>query len=1213
MDILSIIPKNSLSYVLYSFIFLILIIGLVFVYLGIRWFQRLEHSYKPFRRGFKLLDAIIKDVEEVSKSGKQIDEKPNQLRDSQLKSGATVELNEATKSWVDTTKAMVDIVRGYDDTYRKLTEERKDLEWIYVVFTKIRSFRTDLDKRNSEIDEKLWRAPYRICESVEGSRSIVRSLQNRPIEEDPFIYRLAEPVVSIERKLQVLMAKKPDLVSDQPKEMEYIIMFPLQLLLAFLRDLEGLTLESKTEKAWVEVMLEIIGELDDAIDSIQKTKNRMRWVPYFGHRMATRRLKERVYHITGLIYSHFYKKSTWGLTFIRRVRILKSVNLSPQQQTQPTTDDNDEEISDLREKFCKRLNQEQPKGDSPLKDLSNLCKEVSQHLIDATEAVESKHYLRKAGKNQFKSILKDAITSLSPSQSQSQRSNRSSTQKETDPWQKDSEKDRLFKHVLRILDLIITECHIEQREETNSVVGLEEDVHKLVSRLTSSSTDQKHRSILSIVGMEGIGKTTLARVIFNRGDIKEHFDEKCKYWVDLFAIVENTNDEILTKIGKVILETQKEEAEGKKKDYSVKGVKDFLKAKKYLVVLDNISSKETWDTIQEAFPDDNNGSRILLTTRDKSVALHAGSPSCDPHQLPLRTKDESLSLFKQMVHFIKSEPSPTDPLRLPAVLDKVIKRCGGLPLSILSHGYSLAGKEVKAEDLSRVLEQVNPYQTPWSDNLERNQKDLPPYLSKCLSYIGQFPRDSEISARRLQALWLVEGFTKQSGEKQEHHKSVAVKHLNELIYRNLVQIVERTRNGRAKTCVFPGALQEIWLRQNPPSLSFNEPVFYYVVESDASNINSPNIWQRYRNPHSMLCFDTREGDQPGKDIGIFIKNYISSGHLLLLKVLDLEHIFRPKLPDNIGKLVHLMYLGLRWTYLDSIPPSIGNLESLQTLDLKHTYIRNIPSSIWKLEKLEYLYMSDICRSVIDRPQRKRVLMKNLQKLRGAFVDKDSHLKEALKKMKKLQMLDLAFQLEAPEQNALAKSLVELELLQELRLKSIDEMGQAQDLQVNHLSGLVKLSTLYLFGNLKNPSIIINITGLPQSLTKLTLSASGLSHDPMPELGKLYNLQSLYFYSDSYTGKTMVCSKGGFPQLLDLKFLMLLELEEWNVEEQAMPCLQKLEIRSCKKLKVPTGLTHLNALSELSLKHMPVEFTNEIEDKKDQIWADMAVIPVIIKY
>ena len=148
--------------------------------------------------------------------------------------------------------------------------------------------------------------------------------------------------------------------------------------------------------------------------------------------------------------------------------------------------------------------------------------------------------------------------------------------------------------------------------------------------------------------------------------------------------------------------------------------------------------------------------------------------------------------------------------------------------------------------------------------------------------------------------------------------------------------------------------------------------------------------------------------------------------------------------------------------------------------------------------------------------------------------------------------------------------VEMKGLRTLILKSIDEMGRPQDLHVNHLSGLVNHSSIYLFGKLKNPSIIINVTGLPQSLTELTLSASGISDDPMPVLEKLSKLKSLYFYSGSYTGKTMVCSMGGFTQLEVLKFWMLHELEEWIVEEQAMRRLKKLEIRSCKNLKVSTG-------------------------------------------
>ena len=79
--------------------------------------------------------------------------------------------------------------------------------------------------------------------------------------------------------------------------------------------------------------------------------------------------------------------------------------------------------------------------------------------------------------------------------------------------------------------------------------------------------------------------------------------------------------------------------------------------------------------------------------------------------------------------------------------------------------------------------------------------------------------------------------------------------------------------------------------------------------------------------------------------------------------------------------------------------------------------------------------------------------------------------------------------------------VEMKGLRTLILKSIDEMGRPQDLHVNHLSGLVNHSSIYLFGKLKNPSIIINVTGLPQSLTELTLSASGISDDPRPVLDR----------------------------------------------------------------------------------------------------------------
>ncbi|KAK4590552.1 hypothetical protein RGQ29_020919 [Quercus rubra] len=1215
MGILSIISKLSHAYVLDLYIILIILVcvDLIFILLSYIFWHQVGKRYRRLKRNIKLLDAVIKDFEEVSEAGRKLDEMPNQLRDSQLKAGVNVQLADTERHWVDATKAAVRGAQDCLDSYQKLSERRKIVELTYTAIMdlkKIRGLKAEFDSCLREVNNQIWFRRIGICKSIEQSRSIVRSLQNRPIEEDQsHPYKRAPPTVTIERNLKVLFANNPELESDSDKKkgIEYLIKFPVQLLHSFLRDLEleGLKLESQTEKAWKEEAEEIFDELQHEIDSLQKKANLIRWLPFLGNWMTRRWVKNSFGQIKERFENLFWMKYMIDFSFIKRVPS-KPVSPSPKKKTQATTDD--KEILDLQDECNKQLNLEQSKVSSRLKVLlDHNFKHVHRLLKDA-KAVEGLNNSRMAWKDQIKIIVKDAISSLSSSQPQ--RSN-SSTRKEIDPRQKSSTEFERLEQAMEFLAVSIEVCRTELIEETNSVVGLEDNVHEVVSLLTTNDTTE-HCSILPIVGMMGIGKTTLAQMVYKHPAIQKHFENR--YWVPLADIVDDKH--VLRKrLGEKVLANQGERTE---KDYSFKDVNDFLKGRKYLVVLDNISSKETWDILKEAFGDEKSDSRILLTTRDKSVDSHVDLTSV-MRPLKLRTQEESWDLFKQMVRF-QAEPSKPDHGLSPEIrklAEEVVERCGGLPSSILSLGYLLSGKEVTSKELSRVLDHVTPNQIPWSENFETNAKDLPLHLSLCLSYFGQFPKDAKISSRRLVVLWIAEGLVKQSGDKQEPLKFVAEKYLSELIKRNLVQEVERKLNGRVKTCRFPSVLRELWLRENPNS-GFDRHIIYNPIEKDSS---TPNILQSYRNPLSMLCFDTREGDKPGVALGDYLKKGIASGHLLHLKVLDLEHVFRPQLPKSIGKLIQLTYLGLRWTYLETVPSSIGNLVNLETLDVKHTYIHKLPSTIWKLKKLQNLYMSEISRCKIEHQpkrkckvnQRNKKFLQNLQILRGAFVDKESPLKDAFNMMKNLQILDLSFQLEWSQQKALAESLVELKHLQKLTLKSFDEMGQPQDLHVTHLSGLVELYYLSLYGKLKNPSIVMNVNGLPQSLTELTLSASRLSNDPMPELEKLHNLLSLSLYSDSFTGKRMVCSSKGFPQLKILKLWMLQELEEWEMKEQAMPSLKQVEIRSCKKLKVPdtTELRHLKALRELKLKNMPVDFTKTIEKNKDQIWGHIAGFPVII--
>ncbi|KAG8644367.1 hypothetical protein MANES_11G122849v8 [Manihot esculenta] len=182
---------------------------------------------------------------------------------------------------------------------------------------------------------------------------------------------------------------------------------------------------------------------------------------------------------------------------------------------------------------------------------------------------------------------------------------------------------------------------------------------------------------------------------------------------------------------------------------------------------------------------------------------------------------------------------------------------------------------------------------------------------------------------------------------------------------------------------------------------------------------------------------------------------------------------------------------------------------------------------------------------------------------------------------------------APSQNAamslqldnVANWVVKLKQLQCLRLKSFDESGQPWDLQLQSLIEHVKLSNIYLVGKLKNQHLV---SELPKSLIELTLSASGLVEDPMQALYKLPNLKIIRLLSKSFIGKKMLCSFGGFPKLEILKLWELELLEEWNVEEGALPSLKDLEIRSCRNLKMlPHGLQHVGTLRELKLTKLPM--------------------------
>ncbi|KAG6434871.1 hypothetical protein SASPL_106515 [Salvia splendens] len=304
----------------------------------------------------------------------------------------------------------------------------------------------------------------------------------------------------------------------------------------------------------------------------------------------------------------------------------------------------------------------------------------------------------------------------------------------------------------------------------------------------------------------------------------------------------------------------------------------------------------------------------------------------------------------------------------------------------------------------------------------------------------------------------------------------------------------------------------------------------------------------------------------------------------LLRVLDLEGVYQPNLPDNLGDLFHLRYLGLRWTFLDKLPKSVGELPYLQTLDLKHTRIDKIQTTIWKLKNLQHLNLDEDK----ETPLYCRESLPDLLTLWGLSVSHESRIKNGLSKMKHLRELGITFQerVQGQSTDALVKWISELKDLQSLRLRSKDDCGKPSDLSLWQFSGLTNLSHMKLLGKLQQ---LPTLDQFPPRIKVLTLSLSNLTKDPMPILGQLSDLTVLRLLGNSFVGEEMVCPSESFKNLEVLKLWVLQDLKEWKLKE--------VNIRRCSKLEnFPASLLEQETFQDLILNNMPSEFKNNIANE-----------------
>ncbi|XP_024193710.2 putative disease resistance protein At1g50180 [Rosa chinensis] len=215
-------------------------------------------------------------------------------------------------------------------------------------------------------------------------------------------------------------------------------------------------------------------------------------------------------------------------------------------------------------------------------------------------------------------------------------------------------------------------------EVESYIVGLEENTDRLVKELLR---DGKRHRVVSIWGMGGSGKTTLAKQVFLQNEVKRHF--VCFAWVCISQQWEGKDvlEEILIKLTSPATEKRKEISK-MKKDEIAREVCSIQREKGCLVVLDDIWTQESWNSIKAGFPiNQETESRILLTSRKKEVALLASRNDYLHQPQPLDAM-QSWELFEKIAICGSDKTDLQIYAKKRELGEKMLIHCSGLPLAI---------------------------------------------------------------------------------------------------------------------------------------------------------------------------------------------------------------------------------------------------------------------------------------------------------------------------------------------------------------------------------------------------------------------------------------------------------------------------------------------------------------------------------------------------
>ncbi|XP_078158096.1 disease resistance protein RPP13-like [Carex rostrata] len=405
------------------------------------------------------------------------------------------------------------------------------------------------------------------------------------------------------------------------------------------------------------------------------------------------------------------------------------------------------------------------------------------------------------------------------------------------------------------------------------IVGFEADMNYLVKKLGDENI--KRLIMVSIWGVGGLGKTTLTQKIYNCIDVKQIFE--VRIWVTIsqnFEIIGVINN-IVRQLNVTIQQRNKErkaktngstEEDEKLINYvTTKGVEEvvlteihtFLSKNKYLLVLDDVWTSNLWTQIGGAFPNKNNGSRVLITTRSYKVGEET-TLVCEQYKPAALTKELSRELLlKTTFPDLDTKKDSFDDLS--DILGQFIHKCEGLPLALVVLGGLLSNKEPTNDAWSTLFNTMR-----WHDQgkncgeiLATSYEDLPFALKSCFMYFAAFPEDYEIEAKTLVNMWIAEGFVTQ--EDGRTLAETAHSFLEELVKRSLVQMNYRSNDGSIEVIHLHDVLLELAINKAKEQkflMVYSHPSEQKIVSKSrrVAIHNQDCDVQLSENLRTLLCF-----------------------------------------------------------------------------------------------------------------------------------------------------------------------------------------------------------------------------------------------------------------------------------------------------------------------------------------------------------------------